>query len=67
MTRQGWRLFTCDECDRLWSETSRDAASLSGEGCTCGNWCVPIAHKIDETVQVNEYGNLVEATKVIEL
>lgn len=54
----GWRVFRCDECGAHWESTSRDHASPSGEDCDCGEWVSPHASRADETLVVNEYGNL---------
>lgn len=59
----GWRVFHCDECGAQWESTSRDHASPSGEACDCGEWVMPHESRADETLSLNEYGNLIENCK----
>ncbi len=61
--RQGWRWFSCgyaDGCGRQWKETCRDAASPSGENCTCGEFIPPDKSEVDPAVTVDTWGNLVK-------
>lgn len=61
-SRQGWRTFTCYECQHTWEEPTRDAYSPSGETCPkCREGYVqPNAYRLDPTLPVDEFGNLKE-------
>jgi len=66
--RQGWRYFRCDNCENSWKQTSRDTYSLSGESCDkCQEWVRPHDGLIDESIKVDNFGNLTEGTKYCEL
>ena len=59
---QGWRLFWCDECGERWESASRDHASPSGEDCLrCGEWVSPHDSRADDTLPVDEFGNLTKS------
>lgn len=56
---QGWRQFSCD-CGHTFDLPTRYAKSLSGESCPeCGEWCTPINHRIDPTLPIDDFGNLI--------
>jgi hypothetical protein len=59
MTWQGWRSFKCNACGHKWSWPSRDYRSPSGEDCPkCGGWESPCASRPDESLRVDQSGNL---------
>ena len=56
--RAGWRHFKCEECGRLWKETSRDRFSPSGVDCgCCGEWVSPCSNSTKPKVSVDDMGN----------
>lgn len=59
---QGWRIFYCDDCGHIWKETSRDAASPSGDTCpNCSHWVTPGDYELDPTIPIDEQtGNLIK-------
>ena len=60
LIRRGWRFFHCDECGNQWKLAARDCSSLSGENCPqCGEWTTPHRYKVDPTIPVDKWGNLV--------
>jgi hypothetical protein len=62
--RQGWRYFICETCGQAWAETTRDYKSPSIETCSnCGDDVTPNGACADETIKVDEYGNLIESQK----
>ena len=59
MTRAGWRYFACDECGRIWWETTRDRFSPSGEDCVCCNaWVRPSGTSEVPIVETDAHANV---------
>ena len=57
--RRGWRSFLCDGCGHKFEWPTRDHRSPSGENCPeCGGWVVPRDSWHDETLKVDDMGNL---------
>ena len=59
LVRRGWRSFECADCGHKWSWPSRNYRSPSGENCPeCGGWEFPCESHADESLPVDESGNL---------
>ena len=59
LVRRGWRSFLCDECGHKFEWPTRDHKSPSGENCPeCGEWLFPHDSRQDETLKVDDMGNL---------
>lgn len=55
----GYRTFRCEECGNSWEELTRDYKSPSLDICpVCRSECHPISNRIDITIPVDKFGNL---------
>lgn len=57
-SRRGWRLFHCDACNRLYWRATRDALSVSGCVCCCGEDVRPRDFLLDDSLPVDNMLNL---------
>lgn len=71
--KQGWRVFHCDECSTMWREACRDYQTPSQSQCldteceaNAFGGVSPAACYADETLPLDELGNLVNSHTVVE-
>lgn len=66
--RQGWQYYECEDCDYKWRETTRDYTSHSMAQCPeCKGVEDVITGELDQTIKVDQNGNLAEPIKVEKL
>lgn len=57
--KQGWRTFCCEACGRAFEVQTRYARGVSLESCICGEECRPLDYRVDPTIPVDAFSNLI--------